>query len=712
LLLAGALAQAGTTADRNEPAPSILEELHIQKDPGPLNRSMVQDLVLDQEGNVLVAYRGERGIWRINLAGDVAFHARIPEGVNPGDGGPEASLCMSLDPATGDLHVRDASTTWRVTPAGEVTALAGEPPGPPVEPRQESKLEAKTEPPEGLPRRWTAMGGSRPSWRGLFHLSLLGLAALADPALLGDAAGPGASDDRIAQINRYTAQATAGLGQLDPVCGASLLAGRSIAPCDRNYRSQVLTQVAAIQGQMLKLDVDPAILGPGQCLPGESLKAAKARIALGQSDNLVAYDALNAEAAALTAQLDRDGFVVWGVGQGLLGGQLAAAGTGGGTTELEAIAAFTVKEVGTSLLGAGDALQAVGAIYGKVAGVALSLKAKYQRYANNQTQAVLDRCTHAAAFPQPGMPSPLSPWPASPLTSPVPALEDALIKLTDGCVLAAQHDLDLPVCSQDSLAEVNLRNGTLGDLFQGIACLSAGVLLGQQSICPNAPLADSRARSDTFAFFDQFFGEISAAAGDAFASGFALGAAARGVDGAGLAADLAENTPEATALLVAATSLDALGDAIIVEAYELTRIGFLSRRWQADVTWAFNADSRAQLEEKEAKARPGAGSSSTGTGSPQDAGQRSSSGSILDLRSSGVSSTGEDGSGPGSSTGSSSGTPAPASGNTGASAPTSSTASEPRSASAATRTRPLTLGDLVQLFRPRPASDPSAHEEF
>jgi len=473
LVLAGSLAQA-------EGVP----------DPDP-DRCTVRDLVLDPEGNVHVAYSGDRGIWRIDPAGNLTLHALIPEAGDDPAGG--EILAMTLDPDTGDLHVRDTSALWRVTPAGEVSLLGEGPPAPrepepgspDAAPEAEGKLEAR---PGGV-----APGRSGPIRRGgLLCMALLGLGALADPSCQAVSGwvtgpGPGAGPALPPDSNRYTADATAGLAKLGPVCAASLLATRPIAPCGQAYRTRVLAQVEAIHGQMLDLYVDPASLGPGRCQPGESLQGAKARIALDQSDVLVAYDALNADASALMSQLYRDGLTLDAVGQGLLAAQAAAAG--GNATGLEAAATFAVRETATSLSVANQGLQAVGAIYSKVANVAIGYKAKYQRYANNQTQAVLDRCTGAA--PAQGLPASATPGTgaggSASLTSPVPALEDAVLKLTDGCVLASQHGLDLPVCSQASLAEVQLRNGTLGDLFRASPALPPGSCRAGSPSAPARP---------------------------------------------------------------------------------------------------------------------------------------------------------------------------------------------------------------------------------
>jgi hypothetical protein len=704
-------------------------------DPDGQDRAEVMDLVLDPEGNVLVAYGGDRGIWRIDPAGGLSLHALLPD-----DGGGDIQS-LTLDPASGDLQVRDAIALWRVTPTGEVTPLAEALPGssapgpalpaPAAEPEGKQEARPRIEPPDLPPPGWGSSGPDRRG--GLFCLALLGLGVLADPSLLGVAGQTSpASDAMPPPMDRYTAEATAVLGRMGPVCAAPLLLDQPPAPCDQAYRARVLDQVDAIRGQMRELYVDPAVLGPGACQPGASRRAAKASIALDQSDIQVAYDALNADALALMFQLNRDGLRLYTVGQGLLSGQaLGEAATG--ATPPEAIAAFAVQEVATSLLAANQGLLGVGDLYGKVANVALSHKAKYQRYANNQTQAVLHACTSAAPAPAPAAADGVRPPPAAPLESPTPALADAVLKLTDGCSIASQHHLDLPVCSLASLSEVSLRNGTLGDLFQGIACLASGVTQGRQSFCPNAPLADSRARSDTFAFFDQFYGEINAAAADAFACGNGLGVAAASLELAVNAAELAGDTTATEALQAGVNALAALGSGAGAEGWELLRIGSLSRRWLAEVTLAFNVASRTQLEGKEAKERLDRASSSTGvgpgpraglaTGSPQPAESSSSGGAGPDpWRFSGPSSTGGDSgvglwpaSGTTRATGGGPGTPAPGEAEsatpTGSPSLRSSTAAAEPATNAATRTRPF-LGRLKQLFLPAPPREAPAREEF
>lgn len=63
LFLAGALARGGVVEDGH--APSIADTFQFQVIAGPEDRAPVLDMVLDPEGNVLVAYRGDRGVWRI-----------------------------------------------------------------------------------------------------------------------------------------------------------------------------------------------------------------------------------------------------------------------------------------------------------------------------------------------------------------------------------------------------------------------------------------------------------------------------------------------------------------------------------------------------------------------------------------------------------------------------------------------------------------------
>jgi hypothetical protein len=487
--------------------------------------------------------------------------------------------------------------------------------------RQRAARELAEAPARGPAPR--ASGPSRPSAGGLFCLTLLGLASLGNPALL-DGLAPGLQVDPVvlngtSPFAGYAAQAAAALEQLGPVCAAALASGQTAPPCAPGYNTGVLALAQAIQDQMDALFVNPSALGAGSCHRGERRRYAKAEIALAQSDVLTRFDGLSADAMTLQAQLNRDGFGVQAVGQGLLAGATGLAALAGNSTAA-GIASFALDQVGESLFGAGFVLQVVGDLYGQVTGETLARRAVYQRWANSQVARLLN-CTQGSSAP-PG----LFPASAAPVdvagASPVPAMTDALQKLVSACALAQLHLLDLPVCSADSITSFAVRNGTISDLYaRTVACLAVGLLQGNGAICPGAPLADARERSDTFAYFDQFFGEISVAASQFLGTGNALFAASVFLGQAGSAAAQAGSAQAAAALDAGASGLIALGSGIYAYGFELTRIGAVSRRWEADITLKFNAESLAALGRKEARRRAQAASSSTGG----SAGARSSS---------------------------------------------------------------------------------------
>ena len=463
--------------------------------------------------------------------------------------------------------------------------------------------------------------------KGLFGMTLLGLGALSNPSVLGalaqNAYANGQTSYGISSFpDDHATQATAGLDQLGLVCADPLLAGKNIAPCADDYRSGVLAQMNGIQVQMDRLFVAPAALGAGQCLAGDSLDDAQARIALAQSDVLAEYDGLTADATALEYQLLRDGFVLESVGTGLLAGQAGALAAGEPATGFAAIPAFTLGIVGNGLIGGAFGIEGIGTTFGKASGLTVAYKAKYQRWANSQNQAILSHCTGVAPRP----PSPVSaPSPgagsasAPGAESPQPALADALQKLSAGCALSEQHDLDLPVCSPESLAEFSARNGTIALLHKNIACLSSGLLMGKQAPCPDTPLADARTRSDTFAYFSEFYGEVFAAAYDAFTFANGLFVGSEGLVIAGNAAMMSGNASAAAALVAGGQGLAAIGDGLFADGYDLLRIGALSQRWVADVTLAFNAHSRTHLDANRSRASgtgAGTGPSASMTGGP------------------------------------------------------------------------------------------------
>jgi hypothetical protein len=456
-----------------------------------------------------------------------------------------------------------------------------------LERQQRREAESGRGPSGSGAREPVAVRPPRPARRDLLWVGLLGLGALADPAGLALAA-PAPTFDSAALIGRYTAQATAGLDQLGPVCVLAALSAPPLPPdppCGPAYRVQARGQVAALHTEMLALFVPPALLGAGACRPGESHHAAKSRIALAQSDVLADYDRLAADAAALQAQWGRDGYALQAAANAVLAAQEAGRAAG-----LPAIATFALGQVGTSLNGAGYGGQAIGDVFATIANMALSYRAGYQRWANGQTQALLGNCT--------GAPSPAAPQ-ASPVPgpeSPAPALDEAYRKLSAGCALAAQHRLELPVCAEDTFAELRLRNGTVLALYHDVACLATGLFAGTPSPCPGAPLADARTRSDTIADFNAFSGEINAVGFAAQGLGNALFAGSQVAVLAGNSAAQAGNATLADLLFVAGDGLMVSGRAIYADGYELMRIGALSRHWLADLIQAFNAESRAELD--------------------------------------------------------------------------------------------------------------------
>jgi len=465
-----------------------------------------------------------------------------------------------------------------------------------------------------------AYRGSRPnacaSLGGLFCLTLLSLGTLSDPALFAahaqpaPAAPPPPAFDAAAAGERYVADATARLDALEPLCAEALLEGHPVPACASAYRAGVLAQVQSIRVQMARLFAPPATLGAGSCQVGEAQHEAKVRIATEQSDILSDFDILTADATVLESQLTRDGYRIEATGAGLLTGQQATlAAAGGATAATEA--AFALGQVGESLSAGGFGLQAVGSIFGVIANQAVAARASYQRWANTQSDALLNcTVTTAPAAPGPGST-------ATDLASPEGAMADALEKMAEGCALAARQALALPVCSEATLEDFGARNSTLSNLYRrSIYCLAGGLLEGRGAPCPSAPLADARHRSDTFTLLDEYYGEVGAAS--AAAGGFGDGAisAARSLTAAGNAASHAGNQAGGAALYAASSGLIALGTAVFADSFELQRIAALSRRWRAEATKAFNRETRSELTVK-AHREPAAGrGSSTGSEVP------------------------------------------------------------------------------------------------
>jgi hypothetical protein len=455
--------------------------------------------------------------------------------------------------------------------------------------------------------------GAGPRWnlRRVGFATLLAWSLLANPSTLGvlaqsayvssdSASGPPSL------IDFYTGQATATLDQLDLACGPALLAGAVAPPCDGGYRTGVMVRMNDIFAQMEDLLVEPATLGAGACLAGESPAQAKERIALAQGDILASYDGLAADASTLLYQMDRDGFVLQAVGTGLLAGQAAALAAGSPLIGLGAIPEATLGSAGEGLIGVGFAIQSLGNIVGgHVGSLATAARARYQRYANSQDQVILRNCTGSR------VPAPAPAAGASSPDSPLPALQDALQKLNAGCALAEQHHLDLQVCGPETLEAFRTSNGTVAGLYQAVACLASGVLESRQAACPRAPLGDARTRVDTLSYFSEFNGEIGGVGWILAAWANGLFAGAEGLFSTADLAMLAGNGTAAAELVAAGYGLSVLGNGLFADGFNLLGIGAQSQRWQADVAIAFNAQSRTQLDGAEARERAAAQASSS-----------------------------------------------------------------------------------------------------
>lgn len=425
---------------------------------------------------------------------------------------------------------------------------------------------------------------ARPRLGGVFCIALLGMGALTDPAVLQALAQTDSTD-------RYLAEATNGLRALDPVCGPAALAGRVLPPCDPEYRAGVLAQARDILARARRLFQDPEALGAGWCLRGESVGEAKERIALLQSDQLAEFDRVSAQASALMLQLNRDSFRVQAAGAGLHLGQSALLAAGGG--EVAATAAFALGQVGDSLAAVGYVIAGVADGFGEVGALTLAKRAGYQRYANTQDALALN-CT--------GAPEAADDASLTTLTSPLPAMATALRGMAEGCDLAARHHLDLPVCGTGVADAFRHQNATIAHLYShGIACLTAGILRGHQAPCPTTPLADARTRSDAFTYFDEFAGLVGAAGDRTLGLGNGLFAGSRSLALAANAAARAGSTAQAADLFTGASAVALSADTVYAQGFDLLRIAALSRVWLTEVIQAFNAESMAHLNDREAE---------------------------------------------------------------------------------------------------------------
>jgi len=439
---------------------------------------------------------------------------------------------------------------------------------------------------------------ARPRLGGVFCIALLGMGALTDPAVLQALAQTDPTD-------RYLTEATNGLAALDPVCGPAALAGRVLPPCDPDYRAGVLAQARDILAQARRLFQDPEVLGAGWCLRGESVSEAKERIALLQSDQLAEFDRVSAQATALMLQLNRDAFQVQAAGAGLHLGQSALLAAGGG--EAAATAAFALGQVGESLSAVGYVIGGVADGFGEVGSLTLAKRAAYQRYANAQDALALN-CT--------GAPEAADDASLTSLTSPQSAMDTALRGMSEGCALAARHHLDLPVCGAPVAEAFRSHNATIAHLYShGIACLTAGILRGRQAPCPTTPLSDARSRSDTFTYFDEFAGLVGAAGDRTLSLGNGLFAGSRSLNLAANAAARAGSTAEAADLFTGAGAVALSAGTVFAQGFDLLRIAALSRVWLTEVIQAFNAESMAHLNEREAEDAVLAGSAPEGESS-------------------------------------------------------------------------------------------------
>lgn len=472
-----------------------------------------------------------------------------------------------------------------------------------------------------LPRR----RGTSLNLKGVGLMVLLACGTLLDPATLGvqgETAPPVPPPplDPASLINSFTARAAASMRQLDQDCALILAAGATSIPCAPEYQTGLLAQLDGLYAQMTRMLVDPSSLGAGTCLPGEPLETAKARLALDQGDLLASYDHLIADATVLQYQLYRDGFALQAVGSGLLIGQSAGYAAGEPVAGLGGIPGATLGIVGNGLAGGGFGLQTLGAWVGaKTAYLGTTYRARYQRYANGHSQDLLDACTGegAPAGPPPA-PTPPAPSPAAAGMA-VPALQEAIQKLTAGCLLAGQAQLNLAVCSDETFADLRSKNGTLAELSQSVACLANGLLTGRQAPCARAPLSDARTRSDTFSYFLQFTGEMGSLGWDLITVGNAFHAASQGLfSGADFAALLGQGAG-ANGLVAGGYGLSTVGTGLLASGFDLLRIGAVSQGWVADMAHAFNAQSRAQLDEPEAGDSEAAQGSSTGAAAPAGA---------------------------------------------------------------------------------------------
>jgi hypothetical protein len=481
--------------------------------------------------------------------------------------------------------------------------------------KAEAPVDAPPEPAPGPAPRRRPRGAPRPRLGGLFCSLLLALGALSDPAVYGALAiAPPVPPDPPFPDPGYDfmiSQGIASLGNLDAACAEAFESGAPLAPCGPDYQPQVLVQADAIRQEAQSLFVDPAVLGAGGCVPGESPQRAKERLALYQGDIRADYDALSGDCTMLQYQLVGAGYRLLGVSAQLLADRALEQIPDPSSKGLAALPAYALDQASVALLIPGYDLQAGGDAFGAVGGEALQYQARFQLWVDAQ-EAGLMACARAgnatggAALAAPAPVAPLGAIPPS-----VPTFAAAMARMGDACALAGTWNLNLWACAPATLASIRSSNATIVNFQASLACLTESALEGRQEACPTTPLSSSGLRADVLALFDGLSGAFSAAANK-------LGAAGNAVLGAANPLDLAANTAallgNATASLLATAAYQQVrtaGFGLLADGNDLSSLSGLARRWKADITHRFNAESRARWTS--AASGAGAAPSSTGT---------------------------------------------------------------------------------------------------
>jgi hypothetical protein len=239
----------------------------------------------------------------------------------------------------------------------------------------------------------------------------------------------------------------------------------------------------------------------------------------------------------------------------------------------------------------------VGALYGKVSNQAFTLRSRFQRWVDAQVTNPKGCGPGGGASPAPGAGSAsAAAGPGTPVPGPTSAVQDALQWIQEGCALASQRQLALPACGPESLATFRAHNASLSGLYGGIACSIAGPRVGTAEPCVRGAVDPSLERTETYALLGEFQGEVADTAYDAFAVGEGLTAGSVGLQEAGAVALQLGNATAGASLLSAAGFLEVAASQLFASGYDLFRIGAIARRWEALVTWQFNAERRRLLD--------------------------------------------------------------------------------------------------------------------